>query len=86
MLSGLIVDFLLDVKKKGFVTKKSQKIFSGIGYYLAVWKLRDMGFLYNDGITSGNEKIWKLTEKGKALAELLEKYVSVSKKIEEMMK
>jgi hypothetical protein len=86
MLSHTLIDFLLQAKKKGFITKKTQTIFSGLGYYLATWRLRDEKLLYNDGVTGSNEKIWKLTEKGKIMIDLFEKEILLSKKIEEELR
>jgi len=88
MLSKQLIEFLLHIKKKGFITKTSQTIFAGLGYYLATWRLRDEKIIYNDGVTGSrnNEKIWKLTEKGKTLVDLFEKQMFLNKKIEDEFK
>lgn len=83
-----MTDFILHIKAKGFLTRKNQKIFSGLGYYLATWRLRDDKIIYVDGLTGdrSNEKIWKLTEKGKVLADLLEKQENLGKRIDEELR
>jgi hypothetical protein len=86
MLSDTLIEFLLQFKKKGSITKKTQTMFSGLGYYLAIWRLRDDGLILNDGITNRNEKVWRLTERGRDIIQLLEKRVSVEKEIEERFK
>jgi hypothetical protein len=88
MLSKQLVRLVLHIRDKGFLTKRNQKIFSGLGYYLATWKLRDEKIIYNDGVTGerANEKIWKLTDKGKLLADLLERQILLNKKIDEELR
>jgi len=65
-----IVDFLLEIYMKGFVTAKTQKVFNRGLYYFVVWDLRDRGIIREDGYYNG-EKRWVLTERGKRLVELL---------------
>lgn len=81
MFSKEKTDFILDIYKKGQITKKTQKIFRGFGYYLMIWALRDEGIIELKGVNE-KEKIWTLTEKGKKIA----KYLKQIRKIEEEMK
>jgi hypothetical protein len=76
--------FVLHILKKGFVTKKTQDFYSGIGYYLMTWHLRDNGIIVCDGIEQ-NKKTWRLTPKGQKLAMLFQEMEEVNKKIEEMI-
>jgi len=85
MLSKQLIDFLILIKKKGSITKRTQNMFRGFGYYLAMWRFRDEGLVYNNGVNNRNEKVWKLTKKGQQLAELYEKRDEIEKKIEEVM-
>jgi len=71
MLEKLKTDFLIHIREKGFVTKKTQKMFSGLGYYLMIWALRDRGWIREDGFNESREKIWRLTPKGNEISRLL---------------
>jgi len=86
MISHTLIDFLLQIKKKGFITRKTQTLFGMGGYYLATWRLRDEKLIYNDGVTGNNEKVWKLTDKGRVMVDLFEKQITLNKKIFEEFK
>lgn len=78
--------FIEYVKKTGQVTKKTQSFYHGLGYYLMIWNLRDMGILAEDGTNANNEKIWRLTDKGTEVAGLLKKIRDMNERMEEMIK
>ena len=63
---------LKEIKKHGKVTRKSQSIYlSRLGFYLAVWKLRDMNLVYPT--KNNNAKEWRLTKKGERIVGLITK-------------
>ena len=86
MLSQTVSDFILHIYKNKFVTKKTQKFFWGMGYYSMVWRLRDDGIAFEDGVTQNNEKIWKLTKKGLDIAKLLFERQTLENKIDGLLK
>jgi hypothetical protein len=60
------IELLLQIEKKGKVTKKSSE-YGGLQYYMSVWRLRDLGLIkvkYTDVI---NQKVWELNTKGKEI-------------------
>jgi DNA-binding PadR family transcriptional regulator len=71
--------------KYGGITKKSQSIFKGFGYYMMIWALRDDGLIKLNGYTKDREKIWSLTERGLAVAKNLKKIKELNEEIEEIM-
>jgi len=59
-------DLLKEIYRKGTLTIKEQKSYkSYLGFYFAAKILQETGLLTCNGTTRNNEKIWKLTEKGK---------------------
>jgi hypothetical protein len=83
MLTNDFREFIVEINRRGSITKKTQKLYFGGGYYERVWKLRDLGIVNCDGITTDNEKVWVLTSLGKSLAEL---YIKENKLIGEETK
>jgi len=77
--------FVLYVKNKGVVTKRTQPFYIGIQYYTMVWHLRDAGIMCEDGKTKENEKRWKLTEMGNEVAKIFKKIEELGDKLEEMV-
>jgi predicted transcriptional regulator len=70
-LNERTINFIMLLRKKGGITKKN----AGMGfmsYYSLIWKLRDVGLVYENGIDKSNQKIWSLTNKGERLAGLLD--------------
>lgn len=72
-LNEIKTAFILHIFNRGFITKKTQNIFHGLGYYMMIWSLRDNKIVYEDGVNVDNEKVWRLTEKGKKIGSLLRK-------------
>jgi hypothetical protein len=68
-LTKKVQAFILKTYDDGFVTKKTAK--GGFSFYLLCWHCRDNGILKADTVDGTNHKKWKLTDKGKQLAELL---------------
>lgn len=78
--------FVAHIRKHGYVTKRSQPFYHGLGYYMTVWDLRDAGVIAEDGTNEGNEKMWKLTEKGVKLAAMMDKFDKMDTAIKELIK
>ena len=85
MFSHEKIDFILQIHQNGGITKKTQKIFKGFGYYLMIWSLRDDGIVKENGLTKDKEKIWMLTERGIKLAKDLKKLKQLDKEIGEIV-
>lgn len=68
-LTKKIIGAILDIKKRGFITKRQ---FKGFNYYLLIWYLRDNKIIVENGVDERNQKKWVLTETGKGVAEHLE--------------
>lgn len=83
MLSDMMIEFLTVIRKQGFITRKTQKVFGMAGFYLATSVLRDKGIIQFDGVTQGNTKKWVLTQKGERISELYLKRIEIEKKIKE---
>jgi predicted transcriptional regulator len=68
-LTNTNLDLLLEINRKKQITKKSQETYkSSIGYYFAIWSLRDMHLIQENGHAGNkNEKIWSLTPNGELL-------------------
>jgi len=73
MFSKSVQDLIIEAYKKKSITSKTQSVFSTLSFYIAVRDLKKLGILELDGSFSprGQEKRWRLTEKGKKLAKLL---------------
>lgn len=65
--------FLIELNKKGSVTIKTQTIYTPFAFYLNKGDLEKKNLIINDGVNEKNQKIWKLTDKGKRFIEHLEK-------------
>jgi len=83
MFSEEKVNFILEIYNKGKITKKTQKIFRGFGFYIMIWALRDDNIVKENGLTTDKEKIWVLTEKGLNLAKNMKKWIKLNKEIME---
>jgi hypothetical protein len=85
MISEDLMQFLVELKKKGTMSRNTQKIFGSPSYYFAVAILKKQKLIQYDGVTGekGNEKLWKLTEKGRTIADLSGKMLEIKSKIEE---
>lgn len=70
ILSNKTINYIVEIYKKGTLTKKTQPLHA-LQYYVMCWHLRDNGVIKEDGLTKNGEKIWILTEKGNELAKLL---------------
>jgi len=71
-LTNKVMNFLLLVREnKGSITKDSQTMYGTVGYYMMIGYLKKNGFLEHDGNTDSNQKIWKLTQKGRKASELI---------------
>lgn len=70
-ISTSIQNLIIEAYNKGGkITSKSQTIFSSLSFYLAMRDIAKYNIFEVDGI-NGREKIYKLTKKGKKIAELL---------------
>jgi hypothetical protein len=78
-------EFVLHISKRGFVTKKSQDFFGSMGYYMAIWNLRDAGMIKEDGFDESNQKIWKLTPNGNKLAEYFRQMQEIQKNLDKLV-
>jgi predicted transcriptional regulator len=71
LLSEKIQDFILHIySQNGEVTKETQYLI-GIQYYTMCWYLRDKKLIEVERKNKKKQKVWKLTEKGFKLAELI---------------
>lgn len=75
-LTRKIINAILDIKERGFITKR---YFKGFNYYLMVWYLRDNKIIVEDGVDDRNQKRWVLSEIGNQVAECLEKIKELTK-------
>jgi hypothetical protein len=66
-LSSPSVNFILEMYRKGKMTNSESGLFR-MSFYTIVWYLKSTGIVECDGVTSNNEKVWVLTNKGKKLA------------------
>lgn len=59
-------------RKGGRISSKSQKIIPSLSFYVLIKDLHKMGIFEVDGNPKGGEeKFWKLTEKGRKIAKHL---------------
>jgi hypothetical protein len=58
------IELLLQIEKRGKVTKKSSE-YGGLQYYMSVWRLRDLGLIKVKYTDATNQKVWELNTKGK---------------------
>jgi len=72
-----ILELLKQMKVNGFVTRRTQKIFSSIQFYSVIWRFRDLGLVKEVGQYNGNKK-WALTDKG-------EEFFYLTKRLFEIM-
>jgi len=57
----------------GKITKKEQDMYDAIRYYIMISYLKKNNLITCDGVDEEtNQKIWKFTEKGKRVADLIE--------------
>jgi hypothetical protein len=84
--SEKVRDFVKMTLKQGFITKRSQKLYGSMGYYLAIWNLRDAGVIAEDGYDESKQKIWKLTLVGQKLAKLFMEADELNKKIDKLVR
>lgn len=78
--------FVRHIKNQGSVTKKTQKFYNGMGYYMMIWHLRDQGIVEEDGTNNSNEKLWVLTNKGKKVCAKFDELEILEKELEELVK
>lgn len=64
-----LVDFILQAYLKGFISRKTQNVYSGMTYYTKTWELKKLGII--EELDYYGDKRWVLTEKGKKLAKIL---------------
>lgn len=63
---------LLKEMKVGDITRATQKSYrSRLGYYLAIWSLRDMGLIEENGFDKDRKKFWTLTGDGEEIVDLI---------------
>jgi len=67
-----VIDFLLLVHRKNFITRDSQKMLDNLQFYMMTSYLKKNGLMKVNGITKERQQIWVLTEKGKKICEMLE--------------
>jgi hypothetical protein len=71
-LTEKVIDFLLMMKNnKGMVVKSEQEMFDSVRYYMMVGYLFKIGLITCDGFDVRNQKVWKLSEKGTKITDLL---------------
>ena len=66
-----MIRLIKQMYEQGFVTRKTQNLYSNIQFYMVIWKLRNLKIVREDGIYKNNKK-WVLTEKGKKLWHMIE--------------
>jgi len=70
LFNKYIVRLMIEMYTKGYVTRKTQTVYSSIlGYYIALRFLRKHGLIECDGVEKNMMKRWKLTPKGRELVE-----------------
>jgi hypothetical protein len=67
-----VIDFLLLVHRRNFITRDSQKMLDNLQFYMMTSYLKKNGLMKVNGITKERQQIWVLTEKGKKVCEMLE--------------
>jgi len=70
MLIPRAVEMIKEIYKKGKITRKTCDTAFGGMYYFLTYYLRKKGLIEVDSV-DGNTKYWRLTKKGKRVAELI---------------
>jgi len=71
VITDRLVNLLRQMREHGFVTRRTQKLYSSLQFYLIIWDLRNKGVVTETGFYNGNKK-WSLTEKGEKFLEMIE--------------
>jgi hypothetical protein len=66
-LSKNTIDMILYLFDKEKVTKECSPL-GKLSYYAVIWYLRDIKFVFEDGVNENNQKIWKLSPLGRRIA------------------
>jgi len=66
-LSYKNLEIMKIIDKYNYVVRSKQKFYSTLGYNLAIWFLRDIGIIEENGINKRREKRWIFTEKGRKI-------------------
>jgi hypothetical protein len=61
------VEILIELYRKGEITNSKSGIYA-LSFYPIIRQLRALKLIHSDCTNERNEKIWKLTEKGKSVA------------------
>ena len=69
-LTSKVMDFIVGMYEKGSITKKESGM-PNLKFYGLCWHLRDNNIAEAQTNNESNEKIWKLTDRGKQIAEHL---------------
>jgi len=70
LFNKYIVRLMIEMYEKGYITRKTQTVYSSIlGYYIALRFLRKHGLIECDKVENNMMKRWKLTDKGRKLVE-----------------
>jgi hypothetical protein len=64
-------------KNNNEITKRDQKMFDDVRFYVMTGYLSNIGLIYCNGVNKYNQKRWKLSERGEKIAELLEGVMNI---------
>ncbi len=72
-LTQKVMNFLLIIRENGGkITRKEQDMYDAVRYYIMVSYLRKNELITCDGVDDNNQKIWKFTQKGEKVADIIE--------------
>lgn len=71
LLSEKIQKFILHIYSQNCEVTRETQYLIGIQYYTLCWYLRDKELLKEEKVNNKKQKVWRLTEKGIKLAELI---------------
>lgn len=66
-----VINFLILIYKKGFITRDEQKLYSNLQFYFMTNYLKKNGLIKVNGVNQNRQQIWILTDKGKKICEHL---------------
>jgi len=76
-----VMNFLLLIHHKNFITRDTQKMFDNLQFYMMTSYLKKNGLIKVNGITKERQQIWVLTEKGKRICEKLEEIKKIMEEV-----
>lgn len=72
-LTEKVMNFLLIMKENGGkITRKEQNMYDAVRYYIMMSYLKKNDLVICDGVDDSNQKIWRLTEKGNKVTDIID--------------